>query len=129
MQGAALQVLKSVANWALSVESATRRNALGYPTSYQLLPGHTATSILAPDDPIQARAGFSAYTYALRHLPATFVSLYAYVNPVVAVLAGSIILSEPISPQLIVGGAIVVAGVAIMVTARSRAAARGAASH
>jgi primary-amine oxidase len=44
------------------VESTTRRNALGYPTSYQLLPGHTATSILAPDDPIQARAGFSAYT-------------------------------------------------------------------
>ncbi|MCA0300884.1 MAG: hypothetical protein LCH95_00620 [Proteobacteria bacterium] len=44
------------------VESATRRNAMGYPTSYQLLPGHTATSILAPDDPIQARAGFSAYT-------------------------------------------------------------------
>jgi primary-amine oxidase len=44
------------------VESATRRNSLGYPTGYQILPGHTATSILAPDDPIQVRAGFSAYT-------------------------------------------------------------------
>jgi primary-amine oxidase len=44
------------------VESATRRNAQGYPTSYQLMPGHTDTSILAPDDPIQVRAGFSAYT-------------------------------------------------------------------
>ena len=44
------------------VESATRRNAQGYPTSYQLLPGHTDTSILAPDDPIQVRAGFTAYT-------------------------------------------------------------------
>jgi drug/metabolite transporter (DMT)-like permease len=48
---------------------------------------------------------------------------------VVAVLAGSFILSEPISAQLIAGGAIVVVGVAIMVTARNRTIARGAASH
>ncbi|MFM8278845.1 MAG: EamA family transporter [Candidatus Limnocylindrus sp.] len=72
---------------------------------------------------------YNIYTWLLRVAPFGLVSTYAYVNPVVAVLAGSIILSEPISPQLIVGGAIVVAGVAIMVTARSRAAARGAASH
>jgi primary-amine oxidase len=44
------------------VESAARRNAQGYPTGYQLLPGHTDTSILAPDDPIQVRAGFTGYT-------------------------------------------------------------------
>jgi len=44
------------------VESASRRNAQGYPTGYQLQPGHTDASILAPDDPIQVRAGFSAYT-------------------------------------------------------------------
>jgi primary-amine oxidase len=44
------------------VESTTRKNAQGYPTSYQLMPGHTASSILAPDDPTQMRAGFSAYT-------------------------------------------------------------------
>lgn len=44
------------------VESTRRKNAYGYPTSYQLLPGHTSVSILAPDDPVQVRAGFSAYT-------------------------------------------------------------------
>ena len=44
------------------VESATTTNKLGYPTSYQLMPGHTATSILAKDDPIQKRASFSDYT-------------------------------------------------------------------
>jgi primary-amine oxidase len=44
------------------VESTTRKNAQGYPTSYQLMPGHTDSSILAPDDPAQIRAGFSAYT-------------------------------------------------------------------
>jgi primary-amine oxidase len=44
------------------VESVSRKNAYGYPTAYQLLPSHTDTSILAPDDPIQVRAAFSAYT-------------------------------------------------------------------
>jgi primary-amine oxidase len=44
------------------VESTHRKNAYGYPASYQLLPGHTSVSILAPDDPIQMRAAFSAYT-------------------------------------------------------------------
>ena len=39
-----------------------RKNALGYPTAYQILPGHAATSILAPDDPAQVRAAFTAYT-------------------------------------------------------------------
>lgn len=72
---------------------------------------------------------YNVYTWLLRVAPFGLVSTYAYVNPVVAVLAGSFILSEPISAQLIAGGAIVVVGVAIMVTARNRAIARGAASH
>ena len=44
------------------IESVSRKNALGYPTAYQIMPGHTDTSILAPDDPVQVRAAFSAYT-------------------------------------------------------------------
>lgn len=72
---------------------------------------------------------YNIYTWLLRVAPFGLVSTYAYVNPVVAVLAGSFILSEPISAQLIAGGAVVVVGVAIMVTARNRTIARGAASH
>ena len=41
------------------VESAGRRNALGNPTSYQLVPGHSDLSILDPDEPQQQRASFS----------------------------------------------------------------------
>src|SRR5262245_48315437 len=41
--------------------------------------------------------GFSAYAYALKHLPVATVSLYAYVNPVIAVLLGTLILNEPLS--------------------------------
>ena len=72
---------------------------------------------------------YNVYTWLLRVAPFGLVSTYAYVNPVVAVLAGSFILSEPISAQLIAGGAVVVVGVAIMVTARNRTIASGAASH
>ncbi|MEY4388536.1 MAG: hypothetical protein RLZZ432_255 [Chloroflexota bacterium] len=72
---------------------------------------------------------YNVYTWLLRVAPFGLVSTYAYVNPVVAVFAGSLILAEPLSPQLLLGGGVVVAGVAIMVTARNRAAARGATAH
>jgi drug/metabolite transporter (DMT)-like permease len=48
---------------------------------------------------------------------------------VVAVIAGSLILSEPISPQIILGGAIVVGGVALIVTARNRTIKAGGTAH
>ena len=59
-------------------------------------------------------AGFSAYAYALKHLPVTIVSLYAYVNPVIAVLLGTLLLGEPLSPRLALAGAIVLAGMALV---------------
>ena len=45
--------------------------------------------------------GFTAYAYALRHASATVVGTYAYVNPVVAVLLGWLILHEAITPRTI----------------------------
>ena len=56
---------------------------------------------------------FSAYGYALAHLPLTTVSTYAYVNPVVAVLLGALLLSERLTAQELAGTAIVVASVAL----------------
>lgn len=44
------------------IESAGKTNRQGYRTSYQLMPGHSDVSLLAKDDPIQLRAGFSGYT-------------------------------------------------------------------
>ena len=54
--------------------------------------------------------GFLAYVYALKHLPVATVSLYAYINPIIAVLLGTLVLGEPLSPRLAVAGAIVFAG-------------------
>ena len=43
--------------------------------------------------------GYSAYTYALRHASATIVGTYAYVNPIIAVLLGALLLHETVGPR------------------------------
>ena len=58
--------------------------------------------------------GYVCYVYALKHLPVSIVSLYAYVNPVIAVLLGTLILGEALSPRLAVAGAIVLVGMALV---------------
>lgn len=54
---------------------------------------------------------YSAYVFALAKLPASLVSIYAYVNPVVAVLLGWMLLSENFNSKIAVGILITLAGV------------------
>jgi drug/metabolite transporter (DMT)-like permease len=54
---------------------------------------------------------FGALIYSLEHLPTPVASLYAYFNPMVAVVAGHLILNEPWSFMLLVGALVTVAGV------------------
>jgi drug/metabolite transporter (DMT)-like permease len=56
---------------------------------------------------------FTAYGYALSHLPVTTVSTYAYVNPVVAVLAGIAFLGEQFTWREGLGAALVLISVII----------------
>jgi len=58
--------------------------------------------------------GFTAYAYALKHLPVAVVSLYAYVNPVIAVFLGVMILREPFDLRDAMAAAVVFAGVAMV---------------
>lgn len=58
--------------------------------------------------------GYSAYVYALKHLPVTTVSLYAYVNPVIAVALGTLLLGEPFSSRIVVASAVVLGGVLLV---------------
>jgi drug/metabolite transporter (DMT)-like permease len=74
-----------------------------------------------------AIGGFVAYTYALRHLPVSFVSLYAYINPVIAVALGIIVLHEPFTWRMAMAAAVVFAGVAVVRWPRLPAADRQAA--
>ena len=59
--------------------------------------------------------GFSAYAWLIRNARTSLVSTYAYVNPVVAVLLGAAFASEPITARTLVAGAIILAGVALIV--------------
>jgi drug/metabolite transporter (DMT)-like permease len=61
-----------------------------------------------------AVVGFSAYAYALKHLPVAFVSLYAYVNPVIAVALGTLILGEPFTARTLAAAAVVLAGIGLV---------------
>jgi drug/metabolite transporter (DMT)-like permease len=59
---------------------------------------------------------FTAYVWLLEVAPISLVATYAYVNPVVAVFLGWLILSEPVTLAILVGGAVAVAGVAVVVS-------------
>lgn len=63
---------------------------------------------------IGAIGGFVGYTYALRHLAVSFVSLYAYINPLIAVALGILLLSEPFDLRMGVAAALVLTGVAVV---------------
>jgi drug/metabolite transporter (DMT)-like permease len=63
---------------------------------------------------VGAIGGFSAYAYALKHLRVATVSLYAYVNPVIAVVLGTLVLHEPFGARMAVAAAIVLGGVALV---------------
>src|SRR6266513_2776975 len=66
--------------------------------------------------------GFSAYVWLLRSAPLSLVSTYAYVNPVVAVILGTIFVGEAINARLVIAGGIIIFAVALIVVARNRAA-------
>lgn len=57
---------------------------------------------------------FTAYAWLLRNVPISTVATYAYVNPVIAVVLGAVILSEPVSAATIGGMVVIVASVALV---------------
>lgn len=67
---------------------------------------------------------FVAYTYALRHLPVSLVSLYAYINPIIAVALGIAVLGERFTPRMGLAALLVLAGVTVVRTAGASAQAR-----
>jgi drug/metabolite transporter (DMT)-like permease len=66
--------------------------------------------------------GFVAYTWLLRNAPTPLVSTYAYVNPVVAILLGSVIANEPLEGIEVISAMIIIVGVVLITTAKSQAA-------
>ena len=75
--------------------------------------GRTATALVYLAT-LGSVGGFVAYTYALRHLPISFVSLYAYINPIIAVGLGVLFLGEPFDSRMATAAVLVFAGVAFV---------------
>ena len=73
---------------------------------------------------VGAVVAFAAYSYALRHLDIAIVSLYSYINPVIAVALGTIFLGEPFHVRMLIAGAIIAAGIVVVgpVTRQPKAA-------
>jgi drug/metabolite transporter (DMT)-like permease len=57
--------------------------------------------------------GFTAFAYCLDELPARTVGTYAYVNPVVAVVLGALLLKEPLTAGLLGGGLLILVSVVV----------------
>ena len=74
---------------------------------------------------VGALVAFAAYSYALQHLDMAIVSLYSYVNPVIAVILGVLILAEPFHMRMVVAAAVILVG---MVTVKQPTKTRSATS-
>ncbi|MCC7181197.1 MAG: EamA family transporter [Acidobacteria bacterium] len=57
---------------------------------------------------------YTAYVYAIAHLPISTVSLYAYVNPLIAVVLGWLLLGEAFSIRIVAAAVLVLAGIAVV---------------
>jgi drug/metabolite transporter (DMT)-like permease len=66
--------------------------------------------------------GYSAYTWLLANAPIGQVATYAYVNPVIAIALGALVLDEAITARIVVGALLILVAVAIVVRRESAAA-------
>jgi drug/metabolite transporter (DMT)-like permease len=68
--------------------------------------------------------GFTAYIWLLEHVPTAKVATYAYVNPVVAVALGWLILNEQVDGFMLAGTVIIVAAVVLVTRSKIKPGAR-----
>jgi len=58
--------------------------------------------------------GYGSYIYAISHLPLSLVSTYAYVNPIIALFLGWLVLDEPINFWIVVASVVILVGVTLI---------------
>ena len=136
-----LMVIGAAGMWALGTMTARRGSFPSSPvlaTGMELLAGGAVLLVLAAAtgefgslhlSHVSARSwlalgylilagsivAFSAYGIAVRSLPTPTVATYAYVNPVIAVLLGALILGENLTTMMIIGGVLIVGAVVLVV--------------
>jgi drug/metabolite transporter (DMT)-like permease len=73
--------------------------------------------------------GYTAYIWLLGHVHTAKVSTYAYVNPVVAVFLGWLVLHERIDRYIVMGSAIIVTAVVLVTSAKMKMKTKAEASE
>ncbi len=58
--------------------------------------------------------GYSSYIYMITHLPLSFASTYAYINPIIALFLGWFVLDEKLNFQIFLGAAVILTGVIVV---------------
>ena len=71
---------------------------------------------------IGALVGYVGYIWLLHHVSVTAASTYAFVNPVVAVALGAVVLGEVVTPLTLVAAALIVGAVVLLLIGQSRKA-------
>jgi drug/metabolite transporter (DMT)-like permease len=84
--------------------------ASGRFVSYDIVPANAWLSI-AYLIVIGSVLAFGAYIYALKRLPATLVSIHSYINPIVAILLGDLLMHEKLTIYIISGTLVTLVGV------------------
>jgi drug/metabolite transporter (DMT)-like permease len=146
--GPALLVLFAASCWALGSYLQPKLTLPANPfvtAVYEMLIGGAVMVVVGPlagerfdfDYPLQtwvalgylvvfgSVVAFSSYVWLLDNAPISLVATYAYVNPVVAVFLGWLILDEQPTAAMLAGGAVVVASVALVITSERRPAPTG----
>jgi drug/metabolite transporter (DMT)-like permease len=73
---------------------------------------------------IGALIGFTAYLWLVRKVPPALATTYAFVNPIIAIMLGALILAEPVTDRTLLAAAVIIAAVAIITQAKARPAAK-----
>jgi drug/metabolite transporter (DMT)-like permease len=153
--GGLVALLLAPVGWALASLYAARRASLPgdplYATALQMLGGAfvlvlmaTATGEVAGFVPSRVTVesvaaigylavagsliGYTTYGWLLQVAPISRVATYTYVNPVVAVFLGWLVVDEPVTPRTLAASAVILVAVALIVTARARGTRRAPAS-
>lgn len=60
---------------------------------------------------VSSIVAFVAFIYTMKHLEPAIAALYAYINPIIAILTGSVLMNEKLTIDILIGSAITLAGV------------------
>jgi drug/metabolite transporter (DMT)-like permease len=68
---------------------------------------------------------YTAYTWLLQHASVSRVATYAFVNPVVAIILGTVLLNEEINATMVIGAAMIVVAVAVVIRTEAQSSNKG----